>query len=115
MIVRYAIAGVWDSEWNSLNAQLPRRFQNTKDYYDGQYNLGPVTDYSQLNNFFSANPGAFTLDVSGTHLGSDSANYNLTERVTAAYVMNTLQFGRSRSADWASARSDVQRYKNPRL
>jgi TonB-dependent receptor len=29
-------------------------------------------------------------------LGSDPANYNLTERVTAGYIMNTLQFGRWR-------------------
>ncbi len=29
-------------------------------------------------------------------MGSDSANYNLTERVTAGYIMNTIQLGRWR-------------------
>lgn len=64
------------------------------DYYDGSYRIGPVTSYTRLNNFFKDNPNDFTLDVSDTHLGSDPNNYNLTERVTAGYAMNTLRFGR---------------------
>jgi TonB-dependent receptor len=65
-------------------------------YYGGSYNIGPVTSYRKLQDFFIDNPGDFTEDVSDTHLGSDSANYNLTERVTAGFIMNTLQFGRWR-------------------
>jgi TonB-dependent receptor len=88
-----AIAGVWDPNGTYLMSQFLSGFTNP-NYYGGSYQLGPVTDYNKLNNFFLQNPGDFTLDVSNTHLGSDPNNYNLTERVTAAYVMNTLQFGR---------------------
>jgi TonB-dependent receptor len=90
-----AVSPVWDPNDTYLMSQFLSGFQNA-NYYDGSYSIGPVTSYSKLNNFFLQNPGDFTLDVSDTHLGSDSANYNLTERVTAAYIMNTLQFGRWR-------------------
>ena len=33
------------------------------------------------------------LDEATTHQNSDAANYNLQERVSAGYVMNTLEFG----------------------
>ena len=89
-----AVSPVWDPIDNSLlMSQFLSGFKNG-DYYDGSYNIGPVTSYSKLNNVFRNNPGEFTEDISDTHLGSDSANYNLTERVTAGYIMNTLRFGR---------------------
>jgi len=90
-----AVSPVWDPNGTFLMSQFLSGFQNP-NYYDGSYSIGPVTSYSKLNNFLLQNPSDFTLDVSDTHLGSDSANYNLTERVTAAYIMNTLQFGRWR-------------------
>jgi TonB-dependent receptor len=90
-----AIAGVWDPNGTLLMSNFLSGFQNS-NYYDRSYRIGPVTDYNKLNNFFNANPGDFTLDVSDTHLGSDPNNYNLTERVTAGYIMNTLRFGRFR-------------------
>ncbi len=90
-----AISPVWDPNGNFLMSDFLSGFKNS-DYYQGSYSIGPVTSYSKLKNFFNNNPGDFTLDVSDTHLGSDPANYNLTERVTAGYIMNTLQFGRWR-------------------
>ena len=39
------------------------------------------------------NPGALPLDEAATHLNSDPANYNLQERITAGYVMNTVDLG----------------------
>ena len=88
-----AVSGVWDPNDTYLMDQFLSGFKNN-NYYNGSYRIGPVTSYSALNNFFNNNPADFTLDVSDTHLGSDSANYNLTERVTAGYIMNTLRFGR---------------------
>jgi TonB-dependent receptor len=88
-----AISPVWDPNGTYLMSQFLSGFKNS-DYYNGSYSMGPVTSYSKLNSFFINNPGDFTEDVSSTHLGSDSANYNLTERVTAGYVMNTLRSGR---------------------
>lgn len=90
-----AISPVWEPNGTYLMSQFLSGFK-ANDYYGGSYNIGPVTSYSKLNNFFLDNPGDFTENVSQTHLGSDSANYNLTERVTAAYIMNTVQLGRWR-------------------
>jgi TonB-dependent receptor len=88
-----AVSPVWDPNGTFLMSEFLSGFRNN-NYYDGSYSLGPVTSYTNLNNFFLNNPGDFTEDISSTHLGSDSANYNLTERVTAGYIMNTLRFGR---------------------
>jgi TonB-dependent receptor len=88
-----AVSPVWDPNGNFLMSQFLSGFKNS-DYYNGSYTMGPVTSYAKLNNFFINNPADFTEDVSATHLGSDSANYNLTERVTAGYIMNTIRSGR---------------------
>jgi TonB-dependent receptor len=85
---------IWDPNGNFLMSQFLSGFHNS-NYYDGSYPpYGPVTSIGKLNTFFNNNPGDFTLDVSDTHLSNDPNNYNLTERVTAGYIMNTLKFGR---------------------
>ncbi|MGB2626680.1 MAG: outer membrane beta-barrel protein, partial [Candidatus Acidiferrum sp.] len=63
-------------------------------FYGGSYHLGPVTNFDLLTSDLANNPSAYTLDVGTTHLQSDAANYNLQERVSAGYVMNTIQLGR---------------------
>jgi TonB-dependent receptor len=90
-----AVSPVWDPNDTFLMSDFLSGFRNP-DYYDGSYSIGPVTSYKKLNDFFINNPGDFTEDIGDTHLGSDSANYNLTERITAAYIMNTIRFGRWR-------------------
>ena len=40
------------------------------------------------------NPGNYSLDEPTTHQNSDAANYNLQERVSAGYIMNTLSLGK---------------------
>ena len=90
-----AVSPVWDPNGNFLMSDFLSGFKNP-NYYDNSYSIGPVTSYNKLKNFFNENPGDFNEDISSTHLGSDPANYNLTERVTAGYIMNTLQFGRWR-------------------
>jgi len=67
---------------------------NDKNYYDGTYYMGPVTDWNRLTAYFQANPGNFSLDVPTTHEGSDSANFDLIQRVSAGYVMNTINWPR---------------------
>jgi TonB-dependent receptor len=90
-----AISDVWEPNGNFSMSDFLSGFRNS-DYYSGSYTFGPVTSFRKLKNFFDQNPDDFSLDVSDTHLGSDPNNYNLTERVTAGYIMNTLQFGRFR-------------------
>jgi len=67
---------------------------NDKDYYDGTYYMGPVTDWNKLTAYFRANPGSFSLDVPTTQEGSDSANFDLIQRISAGYVMNTINWSR---------------------
>ena len=69
------------------------------DYYDGSYTFGPTVDYGKVRSFFNANrnnTNVFALDAVGTALNTFSNNYDLVERVSAGYLMNTLQFGRVR-------------------
>jgi TonB-dependent receptor len=81
----------YDSNNNTPMTQYLGSFTNPH-FYGGSYRLGPVTEFSLLTSDLSANPGAYTLDEGATHLQSDAANYNLQERVTAGYAMNTLDF-----------------------
>jgi TonB-dependent receptor len=72
-------------------------FSNS-NYYFNDYRFGPVTNFSSitgnLNNIVSQ--GILTLDPGQTHLNSDASNFEYTERVSAAYAMNTVEFGRFR-------------------
>jgi TonB-dependent receptor len=68
------------------------------NYYFNDYRFGPVTTFSavtgDLNNLVSQ--GILTLDSGATHLASDASNFQLTERISAGYAMNTIEFGRFR-------------------
>jgi TonB-dependent receptor len=65
-------------------------------YYDGTYHMGELTDHYKVDKFLAANPGLLPLDVPATRSSSDSANYDLIERVSAGYIMNTLYLDRLR-------------------
>ncbi len=54
------------------------------NYYDKTYHLGPVTDYSAVRSWVYANG----LPLTG--YGVNSANYDFVERISAGYVMNTI-------------------------
>lgn len=68
------------------------------NYYFHAYPLGPVTNYNtivnNLNNLI--NQGVLALDEPATVFGSVLSNFDLTERVSSAYAMNTIEFGRFR-------------------
>jgi TonB-dependent receptor len=65
-------------------------------YYDGTYTMGEMTDHYKVDKFFAANPNLLPLDVPATRSGSDPANYDLVERVSAGYIMNTFNLNRLR-------------------
>ena len=67
-------------------SQFPSEFSNG-NYYDGSYKLGPNPTYQTINKFVLANP---TLFDSTSSQGIDPANYDLVEKVSAGYIMNTL-------------------------
>jgi TonB-dependent receptor len=80
-------------------AQLMSNFLNdvhNNRYYGGSYRLGPFADYNRLIAFQNANPDDFSTDEATTHLNSDASNFNLDERITAGYLMNTIEFGKFR-------------------
>ncbi|MGA2252060.1 TonB-dependent receptor [Terracidiphilus sp.] len=83
----------YDSNNGTAMSQYLGTFTNNH-FYGGSYHLGPVTEFSLITGDLAQNPGNFTLDEGTTHLQSDAANYNLQERVSAGYIMNTIQLGR---------------------
>ncbi len=62
-------------------------------YYFNAYRYGPVTNYNTIAQNYQQ---FVSLDVPATTLGSDASNFDLTERVSAAYAMNTIEFGKFR-------------------
>jgi TonB-dependent receptor len=66
--------------------QFPNALVNNH-YYDNSYKLGYNPSYQSVRNFVNANPADFT---SQSTLGADPANYDLIEKVSAGYLMNTL-------------------------
>jgi len=69
------------------------------NYYDKHYTLGPTVDYSKVTGYFKshgADPNFFTQDVASSAQNSFPNNYDLVERISAGYVMNSINFGRVR-------------------
>jgi TonB-dependent receptor len=83
----------YDSNDGTPMTQYLGKFTNPH-FYGGSYHLGPVTSFDLLTGDLATNPSAYTLDEGTTRLQSDAANYNLQERVTAGYAMNTVEMGR---------------------
>lgn len=83
----------YDSDTNAAMSNYLGSFTNNH-FYGGSYRLGPVTSFEAITGDLAANPGNYTLDEGTTHLQSDASNYKLQERVSAGYIMNTIQFGR---------------------
>ena len=65
-------------------------------YYGGSYQLGPLIDYDKVVAYNAANPGVLVEDPLFTALNGDAGNFNYDERITAGYLMNTIEFGKLR-------------------
>jgi TonB-dependent receptor len=66
------------------------------NYYNKSYPLGPISNYDQITSLIYANYSDFAFNSDRTHLNNDAADYDGTERVTAGYLMNSINFGKSR-------------------
>ena len=65
-----------------------------KNYYGGNYPLGPLASWDKVLQNFHANAGNYFNSGGGNTYGTNPANFDLVERVTAGYLMNTIDFGR---------------------
>ena len=82
-------------EKKELAASIGTGNSTNSNYYDNSYKMGPLTDWGSIVAYANANPGQIgALDEDATHIGSDASNFNLEQRITAGYVMNTTQFGK---------------------
>jgi TonB-dependent receptor len=63
-------------------------FHNS-DYYGGHYKYGPGISWEAVNAYLAANPNQFTVSTGNF---PNSNNFDLVERVTAGYIMDSLDF-----------------------
>jgi TonB-dependent receptor len=71
---------------NISMTQFPNTFTNN-NYYGGDYKLGPNPSFPTIFSFVQANLSQFTATSTA---GGNSANFDLIEKVSAGYVMQTL-------------------------
>jgi TonB-dependent receptor len=89
---------VFDSVDNPGMTSFLGTFTNS-NYYDKHYTFGPTVDYSKVTAYFKSHgndPAFFTPDDASTAQNSYPNNYNLVERITAGYFMNTINVGQLR-------------------
>src|SRR5437762_1422571 len=76
-----------------LLSQFPNSLTNN-NYYDGAYKLGPNPNFFDIYNAFTAdlaaNPGNYTLTP------DTSSQFDFIEKVSAGYVMDTVDFNKIR-------------------
>jgi len=76
-----------------LLSQFPNKLTNN-NYYSGAYKLGPNPNFFDIYNAFvadkNANPNNYTLST------DTSSQFDLIEKVSAGYVMNTIDFNKIR-------------------
>jgi TonB-dependent receptor len=86
-----------------LASQFLDGFRNN-NYYNGHYPIGPGIGWDKVNQYFAANSSAFTSNpndpvtpcAQNFPQGANKNNFDLVERVTAGYVMDSLDFSRFR-------------------
>ncbi len=78
-------------------SQFPESFTDP-NYYSKKEPFGNTVDYTKVQSFVSANPGSFTCLYNdlptpipcSSPRGADQNNFDLNERVTAGYLMNSI-------------------------
>lgn len=64
-------------------------------YYHHRYQLGPLANLPAIAAFLHANPGAVLDDPAQDHLRDDPNNFTASERVGAAFAMETVRWTRA--------------------
>ena len=77
----------WAPNASNISMQtFPNTFTNN-NYYFGNYKLGYNPSFPDIFKYVQANPSQFTFS---NNAGGNSANFDLIEKVSAGYVMDTL-------------------------
>ena len=98
----------YEIDWclaNPATAPFATQFLNgyhNSNYYNGHYPYGPGVSWEGVQSFFKANPALFTNDETvcpqtapaPSLFGGNNNNFDLVERVTAGYVMDSIDFSR---------------------
>jgi TonB-dependent receptor len=68
-----------------------------EDFYSSErdYTFGPMVDFNAAQRFFAENAGGFELSDQDTIAESFGVDYTVEEKVTAGYVMGSLDIGRA--------------------
>lgn len=86
----------WETDYAPASAIPASQFVNgfkNPNYYGGAYPSGPFFDYSLIDSFLQSHPGNFTMTSTQ---GGNPNNFDLIERISSAYLMNTIDLGRFR-------------------
>jgi len=75
---------------NTLVGETSRTISST---YGGRFPFGPAVDYGLVKEFYLANPGLFTNSAADELVETLGEDYNVIEKISAAYVMANLTFG----------------------
>ena len=65
-------------------------------YYDKSYSLGYMPDFNAFRTFFLGHPSLFSVDAANTFTRNAPNQWDIIERVSAGYLMNSLTFGKWR-------------------
>jgi TonB-dependent receptor len=66
------------------------------NYYDKTYSLGYMPDFNAFRTFFQGHPNLFSVDAANTFTRNAPNQWDIIERVSAGYLMNSLTFGKFR-------------------
>ena len=61
--------------------------------FGGRYFIGPTISNPAAKAYFDAHGGEFEEDEEGTLSATLAADYRITEKITAGYIMSRLRFG----------------------
>jgi TonB-dependent receptor len=85
----------FDPNGTLLMTQFLGNFKNP-NYYFGDYPWGPVPDWHNVTGLVNHDSSLFSSAQSGQPYGGNNVNFDLVERVSAGYAMNTVDIGRVR-------------------
>ncbi len=90
----------WEDQFNPngtlLMTQFLGNFHNPNYYFHDYPPYGPVPDWFNVTGLVNHDGSLFSAGESGQPYGGNNVNFDMVERVSAGYAMNTVDLGRVR-------------------